>query len=180
MGTLVSRGLEAARPWVVCLAPSAGLLAWHSGSRHRVKGLAPRCLGGASVTHSAGHGRAGRGPVIGETYLELCGQGQGSTRLGGRAGSRSGCPPRVRWGEVWALPKGQSPWLGHLQPRSLQESPGSYELPEPAGSLTSRGRDAVTREELGACFEPASPRLTLGSREDCVHRLVAPSACIGC
>lgn len=37
-----------------------------------------------------------------------------------------------------------------------------------AGSLASSGRCAVTREELGACSEPASPRLTLGNGDDCV------------
>lgn len=41
------------------------------------------------------------------------------------------------------------------------------------GSLASRGRYAITREELGDCFEPAFPRLTLGNKDDCIYWLMA-------
>lgn len=71
-------------------------LAWHLGNRHRVKGLAPHCQGGARVTHSAGHGRAGRGAGHQEDschgpFWKLRGQRQASTLVGRQAGRRSGC-----------------------------------------------------------------------------------------
>lgn len=72
---------------VVCVAPSSEFsLAWHSSSRTGVEGLAPHCLGGAFVTHRAGHGRTGRGA----SHQEDSCCGQAGKHTAGMAGRQAG------------------------------------------------------------------------------------------
>lgn len=161
-------------------APSSGFfLACHLG-RHRAKDLAPHCLGGAHISHGAGHGRAGGRAGHQESsgcgpFWRPCGQGQASTLLGWQAGiqgwaclvthtylsAQRRCAATFT---VSTLGRGHGPYKRHLEPlagylqtSSLQGSQGLVGAQNWAGGLSSRARNTVTREELGTCGEPISP-----------------------